>query len=56
MFTKITNEKAVGFEAFWGGIGGFVGVFLGYSLMQIPDLIPDGLLNRLTRIICNLLK
>ena len=38
-FTEIYNTEAVGFESFWGGVGGFVGIFLGFSLMQIPDLI-----------------
>ena len=38
-FTEIYNAEAVGFESFWGGVGGFVGIFLGFSLMQIPDLI-----------------
>ena len=38
-FTEIFNTEAVGFESFWGGVGGFVGIFLGFSLMQIPDLI-----------------
>ena len=56
LFTKITNDKAMGFEAFWGGIGGFIGIFLGYSLMQLPDLVPNGLVHKLTRIICNLLE
>ena len=39
IFTEITNTKAVGFESFWGGVGGFVGIFLGVSLMQLPELI-----------------
>ena len=38
-FIKIINTRAMGFESFGGGAGGFIGVFLGYSLMQIPDLI-----------------
>jgi hypothetical protein len=26
-------------ESFLGGVGGFVGIFLGYSLLQIPELL-----------------
>lgn len=53
MFTKITNDKAVGMENFWGGVGGFVGIFLGYSLMQIPDFIPDAAVDKIRRTITN---
>ena len=27
------------FESFWSGIGGFVGIFLGYSMMQFPEAL-----------------
>ena len=40
----------MGFESFWSGVGGFVGIFLGFSLMQIPDLVSvkgiNGYLNK----------
>ena len=38
-FKEIVNRKAFNFEAFWSGVGGFVGIFLGYSLMQLPEII-----------------
>ena len=34
-------------ETFISNIGGFVGIFLGYSMMQFPELIGKFLLNRL---------
>ena len=33
-----TNRRDFGFEMVWSSIGGFTGIFLGFSLMQIPDL------------------
>lgn len=38
-YEEIEYIKAFGFENFWSGIGGFVGIFLGYSMMQIPELL-----------------
>ena len=38
-YQEIENIRAFGIEALWSGIGGFVGIFLGYSTMQLPDLI-----------------
>ena len=38
-YQEIVNVRDFGFESFWSGIGGFVGIFLGYSLLQIPDLL-----------------
>ena len=38
-YQEVENIRAFGFEAFWSGIGGFVGIFLGYSAMQLPELI-----------------
>ena len=40
-YQEIVNVRDFGFESFWSGIGGFVGIFLGYSLLQIPDLLHD---------------
>ena len=37
-YEEITYSKDFGFESFWSGMGGFVGIFLGYSMMQFPDL------------------
>ena len=38
-YQEIINAKGFGFESFWSGVGGFVGIFLGYSLLQTPDLV-----------------
>ena len=38
-YQEIENIRAFGIEALWSGIGGFVGIFLGYSTMQLPDFI-----------------
>ena len=38
-YQEIENIRAFGMEALWSGIGGFVGIFLGYSTMQLPDLV-----------------
>ena len=35
----ILNERDFGVESCWSGIGGFVGIFVGYSLMQLPELL-----------------
>ena len=42
-FQEIVNEKAFSFEMFWSSIGGFIGIFLGYSLLQVPQLLIYGL-------------
>ena len=38
-FKEIVNRRAFNFETFWSSVGGFVGIFLGYSLLQLPDII-----------------
>ena len=38
-YSLATNEKAFTLLALWSQIGGFVGIFLGYSLLQLPELI-----------------
>ena len=38
-FEEIINQRDFGFEMFWSSIGGFTGMFLGASLLQIPDLV-----------------
>ena len=38
-YQEIQNEQSFGFESFVSGVGGFVGIFLGYSLLQIPELL-----------------
>ena len=38
-YQEIVNSKDFGLQSFWSNIGGFIGIFLGYSLLQIPDLL-----------------
>ena len=38
-YQEFVNNRDFGFESFWSGVGGFVGIFLGYSLMQVPGLV-----------------
>lgn len=38
-YEEITEIKDFGFEDFISNIGGFIGIFLGYSMMQIPHLL-----------------
>ena len=39
MYEEIQYTRAMGFESWLSNVGGFVGIFLGYSIMQIPDII-----------------
>ena len=36
-YQEIANKKDFSGEALWSSVGGLVGIFLGYSMMQIPD-------------------
>ena len=38
-YQEIINTRDFGMDTFWISVGGFVGLFLGYSISQIPDLI-----------------
>ena len=38
-YEEIINQRDFGFEMFWSSIGGFTGMFLGVSLLNIPNLI-----------------
>ena len=38
-YKKATNNRAFGILSLWSQIGGFVGIFLGYSLLQLPSLV-----------------
>ena len=38
-YEETINRKDFGLEMFWSSVGGFVGMFLGFSLLQLPDLI-----------------
>ena len=37
-YQEFVNARDFGVESFWSGVGGFVGIFLGYSLLQLPEL------------------
>ena len=38
-FEEIEYVKAIGFENWLSNVGGFVGIFLGYSIMQFPEFL-----------------
>ena len=39
VYEEIQYTKAIGFESWLSNVGGFVGIFLGYSMMQFPELL-----------------
>lgn len=40
-YQEIVNERDFGFESLWSAVGGFVGIFVGASLPQIPIMIAE---------------
>ena len=38
-YIEITQVEDFGFQDFISNLGGFIGIFLGYSMMQIPELL-----------------
>ena len=38
-YQEVFNQKDFGLEMLGSSIGGFIGMFLGYSLLQCPELI-----------------
>ena len=38
-YQNIENTQSFGFESFLSGVGGFIGIFLGYSILQVPELL-----------------
>ena len=38
-YQNIENTESFNDESFLSGVGGFVGIFLGYSILQIPELL-----------------
>ena len=38
-YQEIEYVRDFGFESFWSSVGGFVGIFLGYSMRQLPGLV-----------------
>ena len=39
MYQEITNKQDFDMEMLWSSVGGFVGMFLGYSLWQCPEMM-----------------
>ena len=37
-YQVITNTRGFSVESCWSGIGGFIGIFVGVSLMQLPEI------------------
>lgn len=37
-YQEIENARNFNFESFLSGVGGFVGIFMGYSLLQVPQM------------------
>jgi hypothetical protein len=37
-FQVITNTRGFTAESCWAGLGGFIGIFVGMSLMQLPEI------------------
>ena len=46
-YEEVTNTRSFDFASFVSGVGGFIGIFLGYSILQVPELL--GLLASLMR-------
>ena len=38
-YEEVTNTKSFDFASLVSGVGGFIGIFLGYSILQIPDVL-----------------
>ena len=38
-YAEIRYSRGFGFESFFSGIGGFVGIFLGFSIMQLAPIL-----------------
>ena len=39
LYEEIQYTRAIGFESWLSNVGGFVGIFLGYSMMQFPEFL-----------------
>ena len=39
VYEEIQNTKTFDLESFVSGVGGFIGIFLGYSILQLPELL-----------------
>ena len=41
-YDENVNIRSFGYDAMWGNIGGYVGMVLGISLFQLPDILFNG--------------
>ena len=41
VYQKIENSRDISFETYFSGVGGFVGIFCGYSILQFPELMEN---------------
>ena len=46
-YEEITQTEEFGFEQFISNLGGFIGIFLGYSMMQFPELLSKSFTSKL---------
>ena len=42
-YDENVNIRSFGYDAMWGSIGGYVGMGLGISFFQLPDIIYCGI-------------
>ena len=49
-YQEIVNVRGFDFDSMFSGIGGFVGIFLGYSLLQVADILNITSLKKLANI------
>ena len=40
-YKEIVNQEAFSLADLWSQVGGFVGIFIGYSIIQIPTTIAE---------------
>ena len=40
-YQEIVNQREFEFQSFWSSVGGFIGIFVGTSLLQVPTLTID---------------
>lgn len=50
-YTEIVNSRGFTFESFFSGVGGFIGIFIGYSLLSFADMFIS-FINYLTKFCC----
>ena len=49
-FFETTNVKSFGTVNLWASIGGYIGMILGLSFFQVPDIV-SGIFNYLQRVL-----